>query len=111
MPEAPREAPRHISDARGPPVSAPAARLFASFDAPDSELLALVAMVGEAQRLERQSQYAAARELYELALRHHALASAHAKNDSPARHGMAWGARSAAADPRAKAASRSGNAR
>jgi putative nucleotidyltransferase with HDIG domain len=59
-------------------VSAPAARLVSSFDAPDSELLALVAMVDEAQRLERQSQYAAARELYEVALRHRGLASAQA---------------------------------
>ena len=57
-------------------MSTSAARLFSSFDAPDGELLALVGMVDDAQRLERQSQYAAARELYERALRHRSLASA-----------------------------------
>lgn len=59
-------------------MTAPATRLFASFDAPDTALLALVAMVDDAQRLERQSQHAEARRLYELALRHPALRSASA---------------------------------
>ena len=59
-------------------MTLPAVRLFAPLDAPDTHLLALVAMVDDAQRLERHSHHAPARELYERALRHRGLASAHA---------------------------------